>query len=138
MPTRSISLRLATPADGARLEEIEHFSFPDPSWKASDFLSYECTVAEIDGYVVGFIVSRCVAPDYEILNLAVSPERRREGVARALLEHQLKKGGTHFLEVRASNDAAQALYRKLGFEEVGRRAEYYDLPDESAIVMRMK
>lgn len=134
----NISLRPARPGDAPRLEEIERFSFPDPKWKASDFLRYECTVAEIDGQVAGFIVVRSVSPDHEILNLAVDPARRRRGIATALLVNQLAKGGTHFLEVRASNIAAQTLYRGFGFQEVGRRSEYYDLPRESAIVMRMK
>ncbi len=44
----------------------------------------------------------------------------------------------HFLEVRESNTAAQALYRKLGFVEIGRRSKYYDDPEETAIVMQLR
>jgi ribosomal-protein-alanine N-acetyltransferase len=113
-------------------------SFADPSWHAADFLRYDCTVAEIDGRIAGFVVSRSVHLEREILNLAVAPEWRRCGVAKALLEQQLARGATHFLEVRESNLAARALYHTLGFQEIGRRLGYYDRPAESAIVMRMK
>ena len=134
----NIAIRKAVPADSPRLEVIERLSFADPSWNAPDFFLYDCVVAEIEGKIAGFIVSRSVFPEREILNLAVAPEWRRRGVAKALLHYQLAQGGTHFLEVRESNLAAQSLYRLFGFQEVGRRIGYYDLPAESAIVMRMK
>lgn len=134
----TIAIRKALPSDSPRLEGIERLSFADPTWRGDDFFRYDCVVAEIEGQIAGFIVSRSVYQEREILNLAVAPEWRRRGVAKALLEHQLAQGGTHFLEVRESNLAAQALYRQFGFHEVGRRFGYYDLPAESAIVMRMK
>ena len=77
-------------------------------------------------------------PEREILNLAVAPNYRRSRVATALLKHELSREATHFLEVRESNVAAVALYRKCGFVEVGRRAGYYEFPTETAIVMSMK
>jgi ribosomal-protein-alanine N-acetyltransferase len=105
----------------------------------------DCTVAVVDGRVVGFSISRQTFPaaqgelaEREILNLAVSPKFRHRGIATALVRHELQRRAIHYLEVRESNVAAQALYRKLGFEEVGRRPEYYDSPVETAIVMRMK
>ncbi|HEX4229939.1 MAG TPA: ribosomal protein S18-alanine N-acetyltransferase [Bryobacteraceae bacterium] len=134
----TVSIRSGAPSDAPRLEGIERLSFADPSWNAADFFRYDCIVAEIDGQVAGFLVSRSVHLEREILNLAVAPEWRRRGIAKTLLEHHLAQGGTHFLEVRESNLAAQALYRTLGFREVGRRLGYYDRPAESAIVMRMK
>ena len=134
----TIELRKALEADLPRIQEIERLSFADPSWEAEDFLRYDCVVAEAEGQVVGFIVSRIVVAEREILNLAVHPEWRRHGVGTTLLAHHLGQGGTHYLEVRESNLAAQTLYRKCGFEEVGRRPGYYELPAESAIVMRMK
>lgn len=134
----NIAIRKAVPADAPRLEAIERLSFADPSWNAGDFFQYECVLAEVEGQIVGFIVSRSVFPEREILNLAVAPEWRRRGIAKALLRYQLAQGGTHFLEVRESNLPAQGLYRQFGFQEVGRRLGYYDLPAESAIVMRMK
>ncbi|MGC2659081.1 MAG: ribosomal protein S18-alanine N-acetyltransferase [Bryobacteraceae bacterium] len=134
----TIDLRTAVVADVTRLKEIEQLSFADPSWEPQDFLRYDCIVAEVANRVEGFIVSRIVVAEREILNLAVDPAWRRRGVATILLTYQLTMGGTYYLEVRESNLAAQALYRKCGFEEVGRRPSYYDLPTESAIVMRMK
>ena len=77
-------------------------------------------------------------PEREILNIGVSPRFRRMGVATALLKEELARQGSHFLEVRISNVGAQALYRKLGFVELGMRPNYYDNPRESAIVMTVK
>jgi ribosomal-protein-alanine N-acetyltransferase len=74
----------------------------------------------------------------EILNVAVAPAFRRQGIATALILHAFRGSGEVFLEVRESNLAAQELYRKLGFLEVGRRYDYYQSPAETAIVMNMK
>ena len=74
----------------------------------------------------------------EILNIAVAPRFRRRGVADLLLSSELASGCSYFLEVRESNVAAQTLYRKFGFKEVGRRKKYYANPPETAIVMRVK
>jgi len=138
-------IRDATVADVAFLIEIEQQSFSNPNWDVHTFEKYACIVAEIDGRVAGFVVSRETAAalggapaEHEILNLAVAPEFRRSGIATALLNHELTREAIHFLEVRESNIAAQALYRKCGFVEVGRRPEYYELPAESAIVMRVR
>ena len=76
--------------------------------------------------------------EVEILNLAVAPQFRRQGIGQALLAAEIVRGGLYFLEVRESNKAAQALYQKLGFVEVSRRPGYYTNPDEPAIVMQMK
>ena len=88
--------------------------------------------------VAGFLVLRRVAADEgEILNLAVSPDFRRLGVARRLMETALKNySGAFFLEVRESNEGAQKFYKSLGFQEVSRRPAYYESPPESAIVMK--
>jgi len=76
-----------------------------------------------------------------INNVAVEPRRRRRGVAGALLEAALdhgRLGGARraFLEVRASNRAAQSLYRRFGFQAAGVRKRYYDHPFEDAVIMR--
>ena len=138
------NLRSATATDLPLLEEIERSSFPEPHWNRDDFLRYRCTVAEIGGRLAGFLVVRDTfigtdSPgEREILNIAVDPAFRRAGIASLLLQHELQSNTTHYLEVRASNLAAQALYRKLGFREIGRREKYYQNPVESAIVMRVK
>ena len=84
------------------------------------------------------MVARILADDErEILNLAVAPEFRRKGVARALFEHAMRNfSGDVFLEVRESNGLAIELYKSLGFKELSRRAGYYDAPPETAIVMK--
>jgi ribosomal protein S18 acetylase RimI-like enzyme len=112
-------------------------------------------VAEDDGRVVGFILTRTLLPkecrppsppagaegEVEILNLAVAEETRRRGVARALVETALRQGvasgaALAFLEVRASNAPACALYAALGFQVAGRRPHYYRGPDEDALVLK--
>jgi ribosomal-protein-alanine N-acetyltransferase len=88
--------------------------------------------------VVGFLVWRPLAEgECEVLNLAVAPEFRRQGVARELLNPLLNLRGTQaFLEVRESNQAARIFYKSMGFQEVNIRRDYYGSPAESAIVMK--
>ena len=124
---------------------IEQAAFTDP-WSVRDFR--ECVASEVvflvaaapDG-VAGYVIAQDAADEGEILNLAVVPARHRAGIGRALVEHALaalgKRGAERvFLEVRESNAAARALYRVLGFQEVGRRSRYYRRPVEDAIVLR--
>jgi ribosomal-protein-alanine N-acetyltransferase len=125
--------------------EIEQEAFSESHWVAEDFAADDCLVAELDGRIVGFLVSRQTFPpaagapaEREILNVAVRREYRRRGIATALLRQELSKRAVYFLEVRASNLSAQQLYRKFGFIEIARRPEYYDAPVETAIVMQMK
>jgi ribosomal-protein-alanine N-acetyltransferase len=100
-------------------------------------VGYDVTVAELQGEIVGFLVTRRTAPDeLEVLNLAVAPWRRRTGVAKALLLPLLASHkGVIFLEVRESNSAARLLYQAIGFKEVTCRMGYYSEPPEAAIVM---
>lgn len=135
-------IREATEADLEELAEIETEAFPRSPWLPSDFLRYQCLVAEEEGKIQGFLVSRQIAPqtsglsaEREIINLAVRGSYRRRGIGASLLRQEMKKPGTFFLEVRASNLAAKALYKKLGFRELGYRLNYYENPKETAIVM---
>jgi len=107
-------------------------------WDVADYLGQGFLVAEDANQVVGFLVWRALAADEgEILNLAVVPEFRRKGVARELLEGVFRTfKGDLFLEVRESNTVAQSFYKTFGFQEVSRRKRYYDLPPETAIVMK--
>jgi ribosomal-protein-alanine acetyltransferase len=133
-----IRIREARPQDLPDLERIEVASPEAAMWNPREYLRYSCRVAEVEGEVVGFIVWRVTAPDEgEILNLAVWPERRRQGIATRLLKSLLVAPGiSWFLEVRESNLPARQLYEKLGFREVGRRSSYYQDTGEAAVVMR--
>jgi ribosomal-protein-alanine N-acetyltransferase len=86
-----------------------------------------------------YIVYWVVADEMHLLNLAVHPARRRQGIARALLTEALARVRTQgvvvvWLEVRPSNAAALALYQAFGFEEVGVRPGYYSDCGEDALV----
>lgn len=139
-----LEIRSATAGDRESILTIERLSFPVNSWDFDSFLYYDCFVAEIEGQIAGFLVSRELIGNQnndgerEILNLAVHPARRRRRIAEALLKQELARGGTFYLEVRESNLAARRLYEGLGFEAIGRRDGYYADPSESAIVMKRK
>lgn len=87
---------------------------------------------------VGFIVSRHVVDEGEILSLGVHPRWRRCGVARRLLAHLVRQaeqaGDTLFLEVRVSNRAAAGLYEALGFRQVAMRPRYYDDGEDARLL----
>jgi [ribosomal protein S18]-alanine N-acetyltransferase len=138
-------IRRASTHDLAVLSEIESESFSRPHWSLDDFQKYETILAETEHRVAGFLVSRQTfpaiqggRPEREILNLAVARQFRRLGIATALLKYELSRKATYFLEVRESNVGACELYRKLGFEEIARRPNYYEFPTETAIVMKLK
>ena len=91
--------------------------------------------------VLGYVGSQTVLDESDMMNLAVDPAFRRRGIARALvlaLIEELGNMGSRqlTLEVRASNESAQALYAQLGFERVGRRKNYYLNPREDALILR--
>jgi len=93
-------------------------------------------------FIAGFIVSRMVAGELHINNVAVRPEFRRRGIAAQLLAAVLAEGRRNgarvaFLEVRAANVAAQLLYRSRGFQVTGRRRRYYNHPVEDALLMSL-
>jgi ribosomal-protein-alanine acetyltransferase len=135
-------IRAGAAHDLAQIAAIQAASPEAAQWDPADYLRHELCVCVEDGRVAGFAVSRKTAPDEcELLNLAVSPEFRRRDVGRRLTESLIKthKTGTElsvFLEVRESNHAARQFYKRLGFQEVKVRRNYYDDPLESAIVMK--
>jgi ribosomal-protein-alanine N-acetyltransferase len=133
-----IEIRRATAVDLDAIEEIQNESPEASAWLPVSYLVHDCSVAIVDNRVAGFLVSRSISSDErEILNVAVRPAYRRGGVGRALVEADLTRNrGSCFLEVRESNQVAINLYKAMGFEVVGRRADYYDHPPEAAIVMR--
>jgi ribosomal-protein-alanine N-acetyltransferase len=144
-PTAPFRIRPARPADAAALASIEQASFADP-WGERDFAAclergLLCFVADARGRLEGYVIANQGADEAEILNLGVLPERRRRGIGRAMVTALLAALASHgakavFLEVRASNEAAQALYREFRFLPVGRRSRYYQHPTEDAVILR--
>jgi len=102
-----------------------------------------CAAATADGVLAGYGTMSCLYEDAEILNLAVTPELRRMGIAFNLMKNlitEAKNRGaeTVRLEVRQSNAAARALYEKAGFEYCGKRTGYYIKPREDALLMKLE
>lgn len=90
--------------------------------------------------IAGYIVAREAAGELHINNVAVREEYRRRGIGGALLTRIVDAGKRQgasqaFLEVRAGNSAARALYERCGFRGIARRANYYSEPGEDAVVM---
>ncbi len=144
----SFSLRRATFDDLARLLALERRSFDRP-WPAGAFeqeLSLpqsEVWLAAADGLpdrAVGYVIFWIVGPEVNLLNVAVDPDHRRQGLARKLL-HTVQDRAQDvdaeaiFLEVRRGNQGARTLYSQEGYEQVGIRKRYYSDNREDAIVM---
>jgi ribosomal-protein-alanine N-acetyltransferase len=97
------------------------------------------------GLWLGYFIALPGVQEMHLLNLTVAPEHQRRGHARAMLDELVREAQVHgaqrlWLEVRASNDRAQALYHRYGFREIGVRRGYYPagpLARENAIVMNL-
>jgi [ribosomal protein S18]-alanine N-acetyltransferase len=126
---------------------IDRVSFPHP-WTRQMYEEELATpdrsrlaVARVpSGRLAGYISFWLVVDELHVNNVAVTPGARQHGLGTALVQFALREGaasgaGTAFLEVRASNQVARALYLRLGFREAGRRARYYPDPEEDAVVM---
>jgi len=143
-------MRPASLADAAILADVHASAFETP-WSAADIAAvlegpgaFGLVARGEGGEAAGFILCRAVAGEAEILTLAVRPDHRRHGLARALTETAAGIAASAaceamFLEVAADNPGAIALYEQTGFASVGRRAGYYGRASGSsidAIVMR--
>ncbi len=130
----------------AQVAHLETLCFSDP-WSLRSVES-ELTnplslwlVALQGDQVVGYVGSQTVLDEADIMNVAVAPAFRRQGIAARLLtelERLLENQKVHSLtlEVRASNEAAITLYSRLGYVQVGRRPNYYRNPKEDALILR--
>ena len=129
------------------LEKLERICFSRP-WSRkmlAEELENQCAaflVAEdsVSGRVLGYAGLMVVADEGYITNVAVFPEYRRQGIAAQILQVFLQFAAANHLafltlEVRPSNAAAIALYQGFGFQEAGRRKNYYDLPKEDALIL---
>ena len=125
---------------------LEKICFADP-WSemsiASELQSLWSywLVALEDDRVIGYVGSQSSIDEADIMNVAVHPDFRRQGIAEALINRlvaDLKERDIHalLLEVRVSNTPAITLYEKLGFSQVGRRKNYYHNPKEDALILR--
>lgn len=145
----SLSIDRMLAADLPDVLVIERASFTMP-WSRGAFL-YEmeqnqvarCWVGREDGRIVGYICLWEVADEVHVTNVAVHPEARRRGVARALLGSVFARaraagGRMVLLEVRPSNAEAITLYESFGFRVVGRRRGYYYDTGEDALVMEAR
>lgn len=99
--------------------------------------------AEKGGAIVGSLCFWIVFEEVRVMNLAVAEERRRRGIGAALVRSALRAGLAQaatraVLEVRASNQAALALYQRFGFAQVSVRPAYYSNPVEDAVLMEME
>ena len=131
----SLTFREIRVADLAAVLNIERASFASP-WSRKFFveeLEASCAnsvLSELHGLVVGYCLYWELSNDIDIHNVAVHPDYRRHGVGRGMLSHIVREAGrigseSITLEVRKSNEGAQALYRSLGFEICGVRKGYY-------------
>ena len=127
------------------LAEAE-FSFHDYIEKGSTpgnmIGSIHLHLLERNEEVLGVLLWRDLGEEVEVLDMVVAPGHRRKGLGLHLLQRLValvQEGGARvlFLEVRESNAAALALYRKAGFLETGRRAGYYRQPEEAALLLSL-
>lgn len=134
------------PEHVAQVAALEKQCFSDP-WSEKSVASElenglsHWLVALEGSTVAGYVGSQTVMGETDMMNIAVHPDFRRQGIGEALvnaLVSDLKQRGSRCLtlEVRASNSAAQSLYEKLGFSLVGKRPRYYFNPREDACILR--
>lgn len=133
------------PAHVVQVAALEKLCFSDP-WSERSVAS-ELTnelslwlIAEEGEIVLGYVGSQTVQDETDMMNIAVHPDHRREGIAAALIAElvsRLKARGSRCLklEVRASNAPAIALYEALGFTQLGLRKNYYRNPKEDALIL---
>ena len=143
-----LTIREVCVADLADVLAIEQSSFASP-WSREFFmqeLQASCArsvLLELRGLAIGYCLYWELSSDIDIHNVAVHPDNRRHGVGRRMLSHIIAEaqsiGSSNItLEVRKSNEAAQGLYRSLGFEICGVRKRYYSNDGEDAWVMILR
>ena len=131
---------------GSAVAELEKICFSAP-WSENSIMAelgsiWSYWLVALDGdKLVGYIGSQTSFDEADVMNVAVHPDCRRRGIAEKLIHTlvaELTSRGVRALtlEVRASNDPAINLYEKLGFQQVGRRKNYYHNPKEDALILR--
>jgi ribosomal-protein-alanine N-acetyltransferase len=148
-PTSAVEIRPLTYADLPQVVGIERRAFTSP-WSLAMFVlelskpSGMCLAAETSGdaderELVGYLICSRYDTVWHVMNVAVDPDRRRRGIATALLAALLRaiadREAQVTLEVRRSNTGALALYERFGFRQAGIRRRYYQDDGEDAVVM---
>jgi [ribosomal protein S18]-alanine N-acetyltransferase len=140
----AIDIRRLTYADLPQVIAIERRAFPTP-WSLAMFVlelskpSGVCLAAVEDHAIVGYCICSRYDTVWHVMNVAVDPARRREGIATRLLDDLFGRvgdpGARYTLEVRESNGGAVALYERHGFRAAGIRRRYYQDNGEDAVIM---
>ena len=140
--------RRMTAADLDTVMAIENRIYPYP-WTRGNFVDsltagYHCWIADLRGTIVGYSVAAIAAGEAHLLNLSIAAEWQRRGLGAELLRFIAKLAQDYaveriFLEVRPSNAAALALYRRAGFRTIGVRRAYYPAHSgrEDAVVLEL-
>jgi [ribosomal protein S18]-alanine N-acetyltransferase len=139
-----LDIRRLSYADLPQVIAIERRSFPTP-WSLAMFVlelskpSGICLAATRAGELVGYLVCSRYDRVWHLMNVAIDPVERRQGLATALLQELLDRvddeRAQYTLEVRQSNDGAIALYERFGFRAAGLRRRYYQDNGEDALIM---
>jgi ribosomal-protein-alanine N-acetyltransferase len=145
----TIIIRRMTLDDVPAVHRIDQLSFSLP-WSERSFRHEieenpvsRCWLAEEDGKIAAMLVLWLIEDEVHIATIATHPDYRCRGIGENLmveaLTHAREEGAKYaFLEVRVSNLAAQALYKKYGFKEDGIRAQYYKDNNEDALLMSLE
>jgi ribosomal-protein-alanine N-acetyltransferase len=147
-PTSAVDIRRLTYADLPGVTAIERRAFPTP-WSLAMFVlelskpSGVCLAAETgegaERELIGYLICSRYDTVWHVMNIAVDPDRRRHGIATALLTALLREVSQRdsqvTLEVRRSNTGAIALYERFGFRSAGLRRRYYQDNGEDAVIM---
>jgi len=143
MSSPPITIRSLGYSDLPQVISIERRAFPTP-WSLAMFVlelskpSGVCLAAIEERRIVGYLICSRYADVWHLMNIAIDPPARRQGIATALLEEMIARAGAdaaYTLEVRPSNGSAIALYERFGFRSAGTRRRYYQDTGEDAVIM---
>jgi len=142
--TSGLEIRRLSYSDLPHVIAIERRSFPTP-WSLAMFVlelskpSGVCLAATLHGELIAYLVCSRYDRVWHLMNVAVDPGFRRDGIAACLIERLLERTdgdrAQYTLEVRQSNDGAIALYERFGFRAAGTRRRYYQDNGEDALIM---
>ena len=142
-PAAAVEIRRLIYADLPQVVAIERRAFTTP-WSLAMFVlelskpSGICLAAEVDTELVGYLICSRYDTVWHVMNVAVDIDRRRRGIATALIAALLERVGEDAqitLEVRKSNAGALSLYERFGFRSAGLRRRYYADNGEDAVIM---